>query len=97
MPDDWMQRGVTGDGVQHVTSFTRMPVKVPGRHRWIGIATYTATDEDARRAHEGSDVIFDIQKIVHFSIGCLDCEEPYETCFTRRCSAEEFNWEEHGP
>jgi len=86
----------TGDAAQP-QAFARMSVKVPGRHRWIGLATYALSDEQARLAHEGGPVLFEIEMLAGFSIGCLDCEGPYETVFTQRCLSPEFDWDGAGP
>jgi len=93
MSDDPIRMGIRSTGeVAKVEQFAPMPSKVPGRHRWIGIASHTLTDETARRAHEGATVKFGVQTLIGFSIGCLDCEEPYEDVFTQRCRGPEFDW-----
>lgn len=96
--DEPIRMGIRSTGeVAQPKAFAHMSVKAPGRHRWIGLATYTLTDEQARLAHEGGPVLFGIEMLAGFSIGCLDCEEPYEDVFMRRCQGAEFDWDGAGP
>lgn len=65
----------------------RMPVKVPGRHRWIATAAYTLSDTEAAAADEGVRTELSVEKLCMFGIGCVDCEGEYKHVRTAPCPA----------
>ena len=71
---------------------TTFAVKALGRHRWMALATYVLSDEEARMAHEGVPVLLDQAHLGSFHIGCLDCEQEYGAAMTARCPAAAFPW-----
>lgn len=65
----------------------RVPVKVPGRHRWVTIASFTMSDTEAAAAAEGVKTIAGPANLVSFHIGCFDCEKEYEEARLIPCPA----------
>lgn len=52
-----------------------LPVKVPGKHRWIAMVTYVLNDIQARDALDESIPKFlDAENLHYLAIGCWDCE-----------------------
>ncbi len=71
---------------------TTFAAKPPGRHRWMALATYVLSDEEARMAHEGVPVLLDQPHLAAFHVGCLDCEQEYGEAVTKRCGSPGFPW-----
>lgn len=60
------------------TAHGRLPDKVPGQHRWIVAACWSAPNALVATAHDPSVMkLLDNENLFTFSIGCWDCEEPY--------------------
>jgi hypothetical protein len=53
-------------------TFADMPVKRPGAHRWMAIATFSLTNPGA-----AGPKLMDQNNLVYIAIGCYDCEEPW--------------------
>lgn len=84
------QYGVRPAGGTHSTtavSDDHMPTKELGRHRWTAIACYSLTASQASAADNGAAVTLGPDMLVSFLVGCIDCEQPYETCRLDPCSA----------
>ncbi len=65
-----------------------LPEKEEGRHRWIAIASYTLTDEEAKGAHVGTDILLDANHLfTPVEVGCLDCEGRYKEVIDQPCPA----------
>jgi hypothetical protein len=72
-----------------------LPDKVPGKHRYIVMVTYTITQHQASAMFAGSRVVLgEEQMLPPPLVGCLDCEEPYDKAKGNPCAAEGFDW--HG-
>ena len=87
-----------GMGDQYVGQefkYAHMPRKKKREHRWIGMATYTLTAEDATAVYDPSkDVYFNTSKLVQLVVACVDCEEAYKDAYNHPCLAEEFPWQQ---
>jgi len=71
--------------------FADLPEKKKGRHRFIAIASYVISHETAVKAIEGTgQAIMDQENIWDLSIGCIDCEQPYEIGMTKYCQGPEY-------
>lgn len=70
----------------------RLPKKERGKHRWIVLASFVISDEAAHAANEGGDqpAILDNENMWDISIGCIDCEEPYNMIRAIPCPAREW-------
>lgn len=59
----------------------RFPDKVPGKHRWMMLATYTVSAEALKLAHRpkvhDDSPILDTENLVSLMAGCIDCEEEW--------------------
>jgi hypothetical protein len=65
-----------------------LPDKEPGVHRWVVIASFTVSAEEAAAAVMGVPVTMDAAHLfTPTEIGCLDCEKPYGQCWTEPCPA----------
>lgn len=87
---DKLIHGVSGTGQQFTPDSMmpdRMPLKVPGRHRWIATCAYTLTDSEAAAADEGVRTELGVDKLCTFGVGCVDCEQPYTLARTEPCPA----------
>lgn len=51
--------------------------KKPGVHRWVAIASYSITQEEAMNGHEGVPVELTHGKLLSVDAGCIDCEQPF--------------------
>jgi hypothetical protein len=66
----------------------KLPPKGWRKHRWIAVASHVLSEEQAEGAYEpGNRVLMDGSNLWTFSIGCIDCEEPYESVKDKRCNA----------
>lgn len=69
-----------------------MPDKIPGRHRWITICSYTLTDTQAAAAAEGAHVTLKPEMLTAVMTGCVDCEVQYNEARLDPCAAgDEWN------
>jgi hypothetical protein len=64
----------------------QLPVKEPGRHRWVATGAYTLTPSQAAAADAGSQVTLDPTMLVAFGVGCIDCEREYHGSRTDPCT-----------
>jgi hypothetical protein len=78
--------GHTFEAIAHA----EMPAKVPGRHRWMALASYVVADDMARDAMDADTPKFlDHENLFHIGIGCWDCEQPLGAItHDSRCPAE---------
>ena len=77
------RRVIVGDGIvatgtgdwYEARKPKELPPKVPGRHRWIAIASYTMTVESVRVARD-ADIpkYLDQENLFMLAVGCYDCE-----------------------
>jgi hypothetical protein len=67
-----------------------LPPKIAGEHRWIILASYSVTPEEAGLYAE-SDEIFELEseRLVNAGIGCIDCEASWPD--TSPCEAGEWD------
>jgi len=56
--------------------FADLPVKEPGKHRWIATAAFICTEDQVRAARDpGTPKLMDHENLMHVGIGCWDCEQ----------------------
>lgn len=80
--------------VQAAVPGAQLPPKEPGRHRWVALASYTLTDDEAAGAVDGVAVRLDTAHLFSpVGIGCLDCERRYTDARAEPCEAED-EWTE---
>lgn len=79
--------GVAGLGRTHrSTPMAELPDRVPGRHRWVAVAGYVLTDDQARLGAEGAtQVVLSPNMLYVFGISCIDCERPYHQAVRDLC------------
>lgn len=66
----------TGEMFRSENAAGRMPAKRDGVHRWVVIASYVATAEQARTAFDVDALkIMDHENLLSLSLGCIDCEQ----------------------
>lgn len=66
------------------------PEKKPGQHRWIALASYVLSDEQAAAATDNTDtVLLDHENRMMTALSCIDCEMPYEAVRDQPCEAED--------
>lgn len=79
--------------VQAAVPGTMLPPKEPGRHRWVAVASYTLTDDEAAGA-AGTTVVLDTSRLfAPVQVGCLDCERRFQDARTEPCEADD-EWTE---
>lgn len=66
-----------------------LPAKVPGKHRWVAMATWSLTEPQVTDAADADKVkLLDHENMVMLSIGCWDCEHALgEISVGGRCDA----------
>ncbi len=65
-----------------------LPAKEPGVHRWIMVASYTLSAQEAADAAIGVPVVMDLAHLFTTpEVGCLDCEGRYAETWTGPCPA----------
>ena len=57
----------------------RLPPKEPGRHRWVVVSSFYLSQGAAASAVKGARVNLDHENMLDTHMGCIDCEEPWET------------------
>lgn len=63
-----------------------LPDKEPGRHRWIATTAHVLTDGQARDAYrEGQRIVLGVSNLLDLSVGCWDCEQPWQECHGQPC------------
>jgi hypothetical protein len=76
---------VVGDGIiaaglgqkYEATGRAPLPKKVPGKHRWVAVASWVLDDLTVEKANDPNTLKFmDNENLMSLSIGCWDCEEP---------------------
>lgn len=69
----------------------QLPTKVLGEHRWVALASYVLTVEQAATAMDADTPKFlDHENLFHIGIGCWDCEQYLgQIEADSRCSATE--------
>jgi len=78
-------------------SFTQIPEKKRGRHRFIAIASYVVSHESAAKSVSGEEqMILDQENLWDLSIGCIDCERPYDKYLKNYCDAPEYKDARYG-
>lgn len=71
----------------------QLPEKVPGKHRYVVMVTYTITRHQASAMFDGSRVVLNEESMLPPPmVGCLDCEEPYQAAKGNPCPAAGFDW-----
>jgi hypothetical protein len=86
-PGERMAARSAGLGTARAIPMTDPPAKEDGRHRWIAIASYTMTPNQAAAADAGSTVTLDPSMLMAFAVGCLDCEGEYHEVRLDLCPA----------
>lgn len=65
----------------------KLPQKQPGKHRWVVVASYTISEEQAEAAFiPGNRVMMDGSNLFHMGVGCYDCEGEYQYVKGQRCA-----------
>lgn len=92
----WIDSGVADQGAAGV-----LPKKVIGEHRWIMLAVYTVTHEQAK-ALDGEQrtgipldepILFDnANRMGVDGPGCIDCEMPFRTVHKNRCPSRGYDY-----
>jgi len=80
------------------TPMGSLPPKVPGKHRWTAIASYSLSDVEAATAVQGKEpVLLDAAHLFcPVEVGCLDCQERYQDVADKLCPAGD-DWSESHP
>lgn len=88
--DDALIFGAIGTG-EHFTPEAmmpeRMPLKEPGKHRWLMTCGYTLSDSEVSAAHEGIRTDLGPDNLVMMGMGCVDCEIEYRDAAVGQCTA----------
>lgn len=88
IPVDGPGRLVRSGQNQAVTEWADMPAKVPGRHRWIATAVHILNDRQAEAgANPLRDTFLGADSLAYVGVGCVDCEEPWESARLHACPA----------
>jgi hypothetical protein len=82
-------------GVSRAEPQTTFPKKVMGQHRWMAMATYVLSEDEARKAQLGEYVLLDPPHLASVMVGCLDCEEQMGSA-APMCPAPGFDWDRGG-